>query len=288
MALIKRIAALMLAACLLALSGCLSKPAAQPGNYEPGGGPQAPQPAQSSLYLNGAAYEANLSINGLPFKGTLARADAAAGWRFQLSGSQVEKTELVGAEAARTWDISFDLSKKGLTADPTGIYKGRASISLAYDMAQFDKEAFSLVMWERGDGLDFNHQKIKGWLSHDEYETSVLTQLWRSEDFTLYIGPLQQGAPSYASTLGHTLSYMPDKPELSLSHRLYYDLPGEAEAYIYSLEGSEREQAAILSLKQYNGKKAKELPLDPVARFDLSGALNALNESYILLELTQK
>lgn len=281
----KRIAILALAACMLAPAGCLSIPwSGDPGYARAEAGSRA-ETAQSNLHLNGTAYVAALSINGLPFQGALARRDASTGWRFQIRGKQVETADLAGVPVDRAWEISFDLSKKGLTMDPNGLYTGKASISLRYDMGPFDQEAFKLVMEERGNGTDFDYQRIKGWFSHDEYKASRLDQLWESTDFTLYIGGLEGNRTSMAKTLGHTLSYLPQRPSLRFVHRLYYDLPEDGETYVYILEGSESEQAALLRLAEYKGTPGKSLPPEPVARFDLSDALSALDEAYILLEL---
>ncbi len=285
---LKRIAIITLAACTLVLAGCFHAPAAQPaaGRGLPAAG--GARGASTALNLNGTAYAATLSINGLPIAGTLDRQDASTGWQFRLSGEQTEEAEVAGIPVKRTWAVSFDLAKKGLTADPNGLYRGQASIALHYDLENFDQEAFSLVMWERGAGADFDNQKIKGWKSHDEFEASQIDQLWQSGDFALYLGGLGQGREYAAKTLGHTLSYLLESTQLHLFHKLLFDLPGPGESYVYTLEGDAFKQAAFLELKQYNGKQKKTLPLTPVASYDLSEALNALTESYILLELAAK
>mgnify|MGYP000967472061 FL=1 len=284
---LKRIAMLALAACMLALAGCfpvVAQPAAGRSLTAAG----EAKSASAALNLNGTAYAATLSINGLPIAGTLDRQDASTGWQFRLGGEQAEEVEIAGIPVKRTWEVSFNLSKKGLTANPNGLYRGQASISLHYDLENFDHEAFSLVMWERGAGADFDNQKIKGWKSHDEFEASQLDQLWQSDDFALYLGGLGEGRAYAAKTLGHTLSYLPESTQLHLSHKLLFDLPGPGESYVYTLEGDVFKQAAFLELKQYNGKQKKTLPLEPVASYDLSEALGALAESYILLELAAK
>ncbi|MEA4969863.1 MAG: hypothetical protein VB051_04940 [Candidatus Pelethousia sp.] len=285
---LKRIAIMALAACMLALAGCFPAAVAQPAAGHSLAAAGEAKSVSTALNLNGTAYAATLSINGLPVTGTLDRQDASTGWQFRLGGEQTEEVEIAGIPVKRTWEISIDLSKKGLTADPNGLYRGQASVSLRYDLENFDHEAFSLVMWERGAGKDFDNQKIKGWKSHDEFEASQIDQLWQSNAFVLYLGGLGEGQDYVAKTLGHTLSYLPESTQLHLSHKLLFDLPGPGESYVYTLEGDAFKQAAFLELKQYNGKQKKTLPLEPVASYDLFEALNALTESYILLELEAK
>lgn len=285
---VKRLAIIALIACMLMFCGCLSMEV-PPAVSAPGVKPEPSDiKSASALHLNGTAYDATLTVNGLPFTGTLARQDAATGWQFRLSGEQTEQIELMGIPVERTWELSIDLSKKGLTPDVNGLYSGKVSIALNYELERFDQEVYDLVKWERGDGVDFDNQQIKGWKSHDEYESSQLDKLWQSDDFTLYIGGLDNGRPYAAKTLGHTLSYLPESTKLHISHKLLFDLPGLGEAYEYSLQGDVNKQMALLHLKQYTGKQKKALPPEPVASFDLYTACNALTESYILLELSAK
>ncbi|NCB30479.1 MAG: hypothetical protein EOM66_03645 [Clostridia bacterium] len=243
---------------------------------------------QSNFHLNGTAYVATLSVNGLPMEGSLARLDASTGWRFLIQGKQTEEAELAGVPLKRTWEISLDLAKTGLTVDPNGIYRGKASISLHYDMEPFDKAVFEIAKDLRGNGTDFDYTKIKGWFSHDEYAPSKLDQRWESEDFPLYIGGLGEAGASVVKTLGHTLSYLPQERNLHLSHKLFYDMPQNGETYIYTMQADESEEAALLRLYQYKGKAKKSLSAKPVEQFDLSEALNALDNTYILLAISAK
>ncbi len=275
-----------MAVCLLALWGCqAAAPAATAAYTVPGQAAGQAKTMPASLHLNGTAYKAALSINELAFTGFLGRQDASTGWLFRLGGEQTEQVEVGDIWVPRTWVVSFDLAKKGLTSNPNGYYSGKVSITLTYDMGAFDQEVFSMVLWERGNGTDFARKQLKGWRSHDAYQPSILSQSWESEDFTLYFGCLGEGKAYAAKTLGHTLSYLPQRSELALSHRLYYDLPEAGETYIYSLEAAEEEQAALLRLVQHKGGAKKALPKDPLLRIDLSGAYKALENSYILLEL---
>jgi len=283
--LIKRMLTLALAVCLFVLPGCMLTSLVQTAAYDATGkGTGNMETTIGSLNLNGTAYTATLSINGLPFTGSLARKDASDGWSFRLNGEQVEQVEIEGVNTPRTWKVSFGLYKKGLTSEPSGRYTGKVSISLEYDMKEFDREAFGIIEEDRGEGADFDYKNIKGWRSHGEYKPSTLNQLWESEAFTIYFG-LADGQAYAAKTMGHTLSYLPQSSELSLSHMLYYDLPEMEETYIYSLKAEEEAQAILLSLAKYEGKAKKNIPKGPLMRIDLSGAFNALEDSYILLEL---
>lgn len=284
---LKRAIMLAAAVCALALTGCVSAPAVRHPDYAPPQQGARAEAAQGSFNLNGTAYRVTLTINGgKPVEGSLAREDASSGWRLTLAGAREETVMLAGAQVERDWELSLDLAKQGLTANPNGLYKGKAFVSLVYDMQSFDKAAFGLVQELRGEGEDFDYRYIKGWRSHDAYEPSVLTQRWQSEDFVLYIGGLKENGEGYAKTLGHTLSDMWQTAQLSLAHRLMYDLPAKAETFVYALESDAMNERAELSLVQYSGKNRKELPLEPLDYLDFSSAFNALEENVILLEFT--
>lgn len=286
---IKRWLGIMLAVCALAAAGCVAGPAVGPSaSVGPLGAGTDPAPgAGGNVYLNGQAYDAALTINGLPFTGKLSRADASSGWRLALSGTQAEETELEGVPLRRTWEVSLDLTKKALTANPNGRYVGRASVAVRYDMAPFDQAVFGLVRDARGNGADFDANRIGGWFSHDDYQASELAQVWEGDTFALYISGLGGGVKQVEKTLGHTLSYLPEAPALRINHRLYYDLPRDKETYEYTLQASLSEQAALLRFAKFTGKGNKALPKEPVLRLDLSGALNALTAAEISFKLTE-
>lgn len=286
---IKRWLGFMLAVCALVLAGCVAGPAVRPSaSAPPLGAGLAPAPgAGGNVYLNGQAYDAVLTINGLPFAGKLSRADASSGWRLALSGTQTEDAEVGGVTLRRTWEVNLDLTKKALTANPNGRYVGRASVAARYDMAPFDRAVFGLVRDARGNGTDFDANRIGGWFSHDDYQDSELAQVWAGDAFTLYVSGLGGGAKQVEKTLGHTLSYLPETPALRINHRLYYDLPRDGETYEYTLQASLVEHAALLRFAKFTGKGRKALPKEPVLRLDLSGALDALTAAETSFKLTE-
>ena len=149
-----------------------------------------------TLHLNGPEYDATLTINGIPFYGTLAREDAAGGWKLTMEGTGQEPVQLGGITLQREWNVTMDLSKEGLTVDPNGRYTGSVQIDVTYDMQPFDQAAFSLVLQAQGDGTDFDAKDVQGWFSHDESRPSNIACRWWDEAFSMYISCLLYTSPS--------------------------------------------------------------------------------------------
>ena len=99
------------------------------------------------------------------------------------------------------------------------------------------------------------------------------------------ISGLNPAGASVSKTLGHTLSYLPQSPNASLSQHLYYDMPRDGETYEYTVEANAQEQAVQVRFSEYSGKKGITPPAEPVLQIDLSPALDALRMSDIRLSI---
>lgn len=258
-------------ACILALVGCAT------GGIAHG----------QELHLNGPEYDVLLTINGLPFHGSLAREDAAGGWKLTVEGTGQDTVQFSGVTLQRDWNVSMDLSKEGLTSDPNGRYMGDMRLDVTYDMQPFDQAAFSLVLQARGDGTDFDAQDVQGWFSHDESIPSQITCQWSNTDFSMYISGLSQLEPQVERSMRHTLSYLPFTITLKMDHKLYYDLPGQGERYIYTILPSLEEKTISVWLAEYIGENVPALPKEPVLKLDLEYMLNALAYAQVDLIIQQ-
>ncbi len=239
--------------------------------------------AGEEIHLNGTAYDVLLTVNGLPMEGTLARADASEGWRLMLQGTGTENIRLAGEDVPRTWVISMDLKKEGLTSEPNGLYTGRISLSITHDMQAFDDAVFELVREERGRGADFDAQDISGWYSHDSHINSQVRQVWSSNAHSIYISGLEDGEEE--KSLAFTLSYLPVRTTFQINHRLYYQLAKKGELYEYTVLSNAEKESAEVRFVKYTGDGRKELPEEPVFEFDLSPALHALEEADMLFSI---
>lgn len=245
-------------------------------------------PSDSNVHLNGVSYTALFTINGMPLEGTLERADASAGWKMHIQGSLSDSFTLdaYGISLPRQWDVDLALEKAGLTADPNGLYTGRASISLTYDLDPLKYATYDLIRELRGQGKDFDASRISGWYSHVETNLCTLAQRWESRDFNLYISGLTDAENAVARALGHTLSYLPAQPRALFSQTLYYDMPKYGERCVYSLRTDAAREVSQARLTAYLGEKKMSLPGEPILEIDLHPALDALTYSDICLTLT--
>lgn len=240
-----------------------------------------------TFHLNGPEYDATLTINGIPFYGTLAREDAAGGWKLTMEGTGQEPVQLGGITLQREWNVTMDLSKEGLTVDPNGRYTGSVQIDVTYDMQPFDQAAFSLVLQARGDGTDFDAKDVQGWFSHDESIPSQMACQWREDAFSMYISGLSQENTRTERSMQHTLSYLLRDVALEIDHRLYYDLPAQGEQYIYTMRASLEEEAIFLRLAESTGGASFRLPEEPVLSLELGPLLDALPNAQAKLTIQQ-
>lgn len=240
-----------------------------------------------TFHLNGPEYDASLTINGIPFYGTLAREDAAGGWKLTVEGAGQEPVQLGGITLQREWNVTMDLSKEGLTVDPNGRYTGSVQIDVTYDMQPFDQAAFSLVLQARGDGTDFDAKDVQGWFSHDESIPSQMACQWREDAFSMYISGLSQENTRTERSMQHTLSYLLRDVALEIDHRLYYDLPAQGEQYIYTMRASLEEEAIFLRLAESTGGASFRLPEEPVLSLELGPLLDALPNAQAKLTIQQ-
>lgn len=241
-----------------------------------------------TFHLNGPEYDATLTINGIPFYGTLAREDAAGGWKLTMEGTGQEPVQLGGITLQREWNVTMDLSKEGLTVDPNGRYTGSVQIDVTYDMQPFDQAAFSLVLQAQGDGTDFDAKDVQGWFSHDESRPSNIACRWWDEAFSMYISGLSQENTKTERSMQHTLSYLPCDTTLEVDHTLYYDLPAQGQRYIYTMRPDLQENAIVVRLTDSIGEAPSALPKEPALKLDLEHLLNALANAQAMLRLQQK